>query len=76
MTCNSCGKQKYELHPKKSALNKSQTLVLCNDCIKGKKEPRYLIILFARANGAEAVADYIRNHRYCGAEITGKELVG
>lgn len=76
MVCNSCGKQKSELHPKKSALQKSMTLVMCNECIKGKKEPRYLIILHARANGAESVADYIRNRRYHGDEITGKELVG
>lgn len=76
MVCSCCGKQRAELHPKKSALVKTQQLILCNECIKGKREPRYLVILFARANGAESVADYIRNRRYCGAEITGKELVG
>ena len=76
MNCNCCGKQKYELHPKKSALNKAMTLVLCNDCTKTKKEPRFLVILFGRANGAESVAEYIRTHRYCGEEITAKELVG
>lgn len=76
MVCNSCGKQKHELHPKKSGLNKSQTLILCNDCIKGKMEPRYLIILHARANGAESVKDYIKHRRYHGKEITGLELVG
>lgn len=76
MVCSCCSKQKAELHPRKSALQKTMPLIMCNECIKGKREPRYLIILHARANGAESVADYIRNRRYCGAEITGRELVG
>ena len=76
MICNCCGKQKRDLMPKKSSLNKAMSLVLCNECSKAKREPRFLIILVGRANGAESVAEYIRNRRYCGEEITAKELVG
>jgi len=50
-------------------------LFLCNDCIKGKMEPRYLIILVGRARGAETVAEYIRNRRYCGDDILASELI-
>lgn len=75
MECTSCRKQKHELHHKKSRLT-GQPLILCNSCIKDKMEPRYLIILHARANGAESVRDYIKFRRYHGAEITGMELVG
>lgn len=75
MVCSSCGKQKLDLHPKKSKLMPSQTLYLCNECIKGKREPRYLIIIAGRSLGAEHVSDYVRNHRYCGDEIMAKELI-
>jgi len=44
-------------------------LFLCNDCIKGKLEPRYLIILVGRQKGPAAVAEYIRNARYYDAEV-------
>lgn len=51
------------------------TLVLCNECIKFKREPRFLIILVGRQEGPARVAEYIKFHRYCGREITAKELV-
>lgn len=75
MICSTCSKQRAELHPRKSRLMPSVTLYLCNDCTKAKMEPRYIIILYGRANGAESVSEYIRNHRYVGAPILAKELV-
>lgn len=75
MRCSCCDKQRNELHPKKSKLMRGMTLHLCNDCIKAKREPRALVIIYGRKYGAESVSDYIRNHRYIGAEITAKELV-
>lgn len=75
MVCSSCSKQKQELHPKKSKLMPSMTLYLCNDCVKSKMEPRFLIILYGRANGAESVVDYVKSHRYCGEPILAKELI-
>lgn len=75
MVCTSCDKQKADLHAKKSRLMPGMTLYLCNDCIRGKMEPRFIIILFGRAHGAESVADYIKNHRYHGAPILAKELI-
>lgn len=51
------------------------TLYLCDGCSRAKMEPRFLIILYGRSNGAESVADYIKNHRYIGDEIRAKELI-
>jgi len=75
MVCSSCGKQRNELHTRKSRLMAGMNLFLCNECIKGKKEPRFLIILVGRAEGPEFVADYIRHHRYCGEPILASELI-
>lgn len=75
MVCQSCGKQRNELHPKRSRLMAGMTLVLCNECIKAKMEPRFLIILVGRQEGPAKVAEYIKNHRYVGREITARELV-
>lgn len=77
MHCSSCDKIKSPdaLEAKQSRLNKKQTLYLCADCIRGKMEPRYLIVLFGRANGPAAIADYIINHRYVGDPILAREVV-
>ncbi|QIN94112.1 hypothetical protein PP459_gp121 [Streptomyces phage Wakanda] len=75
MVCSSCGKQRNELSARKSKLMPGVPLFLCTDCIKGKKEPRYLIILVGRQKGPESVAEYIRNSRYCGEPILASELI-
>lgn len=75
MVCSCCGKQKAELHPKKSKLMLGATWLLCPPCTKAKMEPRWSIILYGRSNGAESVADYVKNHRYVGEEISAKELI-
>lgn len=50
-------------------------LYLCNDCVKSKMEPRWLIILAGRQSGAESVAEYVKAHRYIGEDILAKELI-
>lgn len=50
-------------------------LLLCNDCLENKREPRFVIVLHGRANGFEAIAPYIKAHRYVGEEISAHELV-
>lgn len=75
MVCSCCGKQKAELHPKKSKLMKSMTLYVCNDCDKKNMEPRSLVILYGRRFGAESVSVYIEKRRYHGDEILARELV-
>lgn len=75
MLCSTCKKPKADLHARKSRLMPTVTLYQCNECVKAKMEPRYIIILYGRANGAESVSEYIRNHRYVGEPILAKELV-
>ena len=75
MECQSCGKQKADLTAKKSKLWPNTDILLCNDCIRGKFEPRAFIVLAGRTNGATFVLEYIKNHRYCGREITAAELI-
>lgn len=74
MQCTSCKKQKAELHLKESKLWKKTKVLMCATCIGEKKEPRSFIILAYRS-GTD-VKEYIAKRRYCGEEITGKELMG
>lgn len=75
MKCSSCGKQKANLSPKKSRLAGGLPLFLCNTCIDGKFEPRYLIIIHGRKNGFDSVSDYIKQRRYVGEDILAQEFV-
>jgi hypothetical protein len=75
MLCYSCGKPKNELLPKKSAILNGMTLFMCQTCIDAKFEPRYVIILGGRQNGAESVRDYVIKHRYVGKSIAADELI-
>lgn len=72
--CSSCSKQKNELTPRASKLVPKTKLFLCGECIENRFEPRWLIILTARAKGIAAVEVYIKKRRYVGREITLKEI--
>jgi protein-arginine kinase activator protein McsA len=75
MICQSCSKQKNDLKPAKSDIIKGMTLFMCETCIENKFEPRYIIILGGRQNGAESVRDYVIKHRYVGRTIFAEELI-
>ena len=76
MLCSVCKKQRNTVTPKKSNLMKDVDLFLCNECLEGKREPRYLIVLAGRSGiDMTVLRPYLRNHRYCGDEITAKELL-
>lgn len=74
MQCTSCKKQKAELQAKESKLWLKTKILMCQTCLSEKKEPRAFIILAHRSG--KDVTDYISKHRYVGAEITAKELMG
>lgn len=77
MNCQSCGKQKAELLAKESKLWKKTKILLCRTCIQAKMEPRGFVILAYRMDGdKKLVSEIIKHRRYCGDEITAKELVG
>lgn len=75
MLCSSCGKNRNKLTPKKSRLMSGMTLLLCNVCLENRNEPRFVVVLHGRAQGIESISDYIKFHRYDGADITAAELV-
>lgn len=75
MICSVCKRNRAEVHPKKSKLMPDMKLLLCNDCLENKREPRFVIVLHGRANGFAAIAPYIKAHRYVGEEISAHELV-
>lgn len=49
--------------------------MVCPSCKKGGFEPRYIIILVARSEGTDKVAEYIRDHKYHGEPILGREMI-
>jgi len=73
--CYSCGKQKNELHNKKSELLSGVNFLSCQMCIDSKFEPRWVIVLAARSKGADTVRDFIIKRRYIGNEILANELI-
>lgn len=72
--CYSCNKTKNKLSLKKSALLPIN-LLMCESCTVSKFEPRWLIILAGRQQGAELVRDFVLKKRYIGVEITASELL-
>ena len=72
--CYSCSKTKNKLNVRKSSLLQI-SLLMCETCITSKLEPRWLIILAGRSNGADYVRDYVLKKRYVGNEISASELL-
>lgn len=75
MVCSSCDRQKANLSTKNSRLLPKMKLYLCEECIKAKREPRYVIILAAREFGVGLVSEYIISKRYIGDDILGREIL-
>jgi hypothetical protein len=72
--CYSCSKSKNKLNVKKSTLF-DMNLLLCETCINDKLEPRWVVVLSGRQNGADSVKEVIQKRRYLGAEISASELL-
>jgi hypothetical protein len=72
--CYSCNKTKNQLTMKKSTLV-SINLLMCESCILSKFEPRWLIILTGRQQGADSVREFVLKKKYVGQEITASELL-
>jgi protein-arginine kinase activator protein McsA len=75
MLCYSCNKQRAEISLRKSALLSGVNLMLCQQCIDSKFEPRWVVILAGRQQGAQYVRDYVVKKRYYGKDILGSELI-
>lgn len=72
--CYSCSKSKHKLNAKKSSLLPIN-LLMCETCVTSKLEPRWVIILAGRSNGAEYVREFVLKKRYVGNEISASELL-
>jgi hypothetical protein len=72
--CYSCNKTKNQLNVKKSMLLPI-SLLMCETCVLSKFEPRWLVILAGRQNGAESVREFILKKRYIGSDISASELL-
>jgi hypothetical protein len=72
--CYSCNKSKNQLNAKRSSLLPIN-LLMCETCITSKFEPRWVIILAGRSNGADHVRDFVLKKRYVGNEISASELL-
>lgn len=72
--CYSCSKSKNQLNAKRSSLLPIN-LLMCETCITSKFEPRWVVILAGRSNGADYVRDYVLKKRYVGNEISASELL-
>ena len=72
--CYSCNKSKHKLNAKKSALLPIN-LLMCETCISSKLEPRWVVILAGRQNGADVVKDHVLKKRYIGNDISASELL-
>jgi hypothetical protein len=73
--CQCCSQPRAELKQYKSKLIDGMTLLMCNDCILAKFEPRFVIILTARAKGHDSVKEYIQKRRYVGAPIEASDIL-
>lgn len=72
--CYSCNKTKNQLNVRKSSLLPI-SLLMCETCVASKFEPRWLVIIAGRQNGAEAVREFILKKKYIGTDISASELL-
>lgn len=72
--CYSCNKSKHKLNAKKSSLLPIN-LLMCETCINSKFEPRWVVILAGRSNGAEYVREFVLKKKYIGQDISASELM-
>lgn len=72
MKCQCCGGLRKRLHGVDSSLIPGMKLMLCTDCKNAGREPRHIVVL-AAASGID-VRDFVVKHRYCGKELTAREI--
>lgn len=74
--CAVCSKPKASLRKRKSKLIVGNTMLVCDSCYAGKKEPRWAIILVARKDRNDPrVAELVKNRRYVGDDIKFEDLI-
>lgn len=74
LVCTVCDKPKHALKQKKSRLLPGVPMMICQDCMDAKREPRGFVVLAAREHGLDYVANWIKPQRYVGEPITLREI--
>lgn len=75
LLCQSCNNPKRNLERVESKIT-GWPLNMCQECMKSKFEPRWLIILAVRQFGRTPITDeFIRKHRYVGAAIPAVDVL-
>ena len=72
--CQSCKQPKRVLKTTRSSLLDFVVLHRCQACINAGMQPRWLLIMAARKNGAATVKEQINERLYVGKEITLREI--
>ena len=72
--CASCRKPRNTLYEYRSKLMKNK-LLMCDTCIQAGHEPRWIIVVYGRNYGSEAVKRYVEKHLYTGPEIKFSEMI-
>lgn len=75
ISCHSCGNNKVKINAVKSRILHGLNLMMCDFCLSAGFEPRWVIIIGGRQNGASTVKDYVVNKKYSGEEIVASELL-
>lgn len=75
LLCQSCDQPKLNLKTVKSKLAPWE-LHMCTGCIDSRLEPRFVIILAARAQGlTPKISEYIKKRRYLGEDIPASYIL-
>lgn len=74
--CNSCGKQKHSLEPRRSKVT-GMDIMICRTCIDAGFEPRQLLIIAYHSGDQmrKKAKRYIKERLYVGEIITLNEVL-
>jgi hypothetical protein len=73
LICESCSQPKNALKRVPSQLIAKQ-LIMCDECIKFKYEPRYVVALACIAGNEDAHV-FVKNNRYVGQPLELREVL-
>lgn len=74
-TCMSCNLSKNTVNYVGSKLLNGVNVRMCGKCANAGFEPRWVIVLAGRSNGAAYVGEYVTKHLYVGDKILAEEIM-
>lgn len=73
MNCICCNKQRKQLYPVDALIG--DKVLLCNRCRSAGHQPRHMIILLGRSKSVANIRGYIKDSKYCGEDVSARELM-